>query len=145
MRRYKWHRSLTTGNWLISRWKSFDIAYGRWIYPHTGNRKRNRKRPLHMPENRPWKLNHTFVRQKNKCNLQKRHWKKQCLFISNINYCLDELDIEYEEYKYPEPTDEILKIKSYIESFDPSEKIFTKKQALDLIKKSISETNTNGG
>ena len=41
--------------------------------------------------------------------------------------------------------DEILKIKSYIESFDPSEKIFTKKQALDLIKKSISETNTNGG
>lgn len=65
--------------------------------------------------------------------------------ISNINYCLDELDIEYEEYKYPEPTDEILKIKSYIESFDPSEKIFTKKQALDLIKKSISETNTNGG
>lgn len=65
--------------------------------------------------------------------------------MSNINYCLDELDIEYEEYKYPEPTDEILEIKSYIESFDPSEKVFTKKQAMDLIRKSISETNTNGG
>ena len=55
--------------------------------------------------------------------------------ISNINFGLDELDIHYVEYKYPEPTEKMLEVKAYVESVLPEEKIFSKAEVLRLINK----------
>ena len=53
--------------------------------------------------------------------------------ISNIHFCLDELDIHYVEYKYPEPTEKMLEVKAYVEGFSPIEKTFSKAEVLRLI------------
>lgn len=55
--------------------------------------------------------------------------------ISNLNFCLDELDIHYVEYAYPKPTEKMLRVKEYVESFNPIEKQFSKKMVVDLINK----------
>ena len=57
--------------------------------------------------------------------------------MSNLNYCIDELDIKYIEYKYPEPTEAMMNVKAYVESIDPMEKTFTKKQVIEMIEKGI--------
>ena len=53
--------------------------------------------------------------------------------ISNIHFCLDELDIHYVEYKYPEPTEKMLEVKAYVDGFSPIEKTFSKAEVLRLI------------
>lgn len=53
--------------------------------------------------------------------------------ISNIHFGLDELDIHYVEYKYPEPTEKMLEVKAYVESVSPEEKIFSFAEVLKLI------------
>lgn len=54
--------------------------------------------------------------------------------ISNIHFGLDELDIHYVEYKYPEPTKKMLEVKAMVEATDPIEKTYTKAEILRKIK-----------
>ncbi len=58
--------------------------------------------------------------------------------ISTINFALEELDIHYVEYAYPDPTEKMIEVKNYVESINPTEKLFTKDMVLDLIN---SDTN----
>ncbi len=57
--------------------------------------------------------------------------------ISNINLALEELNIHYVEYAYPNPTDKMIEVKEYVESIESSEKQFNKKMIIELFKENI--------
>lgn len=52
---------------------------------------------------------------------------------------MDELDYIFEEYTYPEPTDQMMEIKKMVESTDPFIKTYTRSEVIKLIQK-ITET-----
>lgn len=55
--------------------------------------------------------------------------------LSTINLCMDELDYIFEEYTYPEPTDQMMEIKKIVESTDPLIKTYTRAEVIKLIQK----------